>query len=80
MLDSEILVRMSFVAAIYEGLARLFGRSPEVGLAWLSIARQDAPFNGATPLDYVLSGGRDALQQLRWYVDDVNGGPPGRGL
>jgi hypothetical protein len=77
-LSADALMRVSLLLGIYEGLQRIWRRSPRDADAWVRRPRVDGPFRGAQPLDFVRNGGIPALIAARTYVDGINGGPPSR--
>lgn len=76
-LSADELMRISFLLAIYEGLQRIWRNAPEEADKWIRRPRKEAPFEGATPLDYMRRG-IPALERTRVYVDSIAGGPPSR--
>ncbi|HET8712466.1 MAG TPA: antitoxin Xre/MbcA/ParS toxin-binding domain-containing protein [Gemmatimonadales bacterium] len=76
-LSADELMRISFLLAIYEGLQRIWRNAPEEADKWIRRPRKEAPFEGATPLDYMRRG-IPALERTRVYVDTIAGGPPSR--
>lgn len=76
-LSADELMRISFLLAIYEGLQRIWRNAPAEADKWIRRPRKEAPFEGATPLDYMRRG-IPALERTRVYLDSVAGGPPSR--
>jgi hypothetical protein len=76
-LSADQLMRVSFLLGIYEGLQRIWRRSPLEGDAWIRRPRADSPFRGMAPLDFMRQG-IPALAAARAYVDGITGGPPSR--
>lgn len=74
-LSVDVFFRISFLLGIYEGLQRLFRRAPDVGDAWLRRPNTDPPFEGVSPLAFMLQGEMFALATTRAYVDAWTGGP-----
>ena len=77
-LSIDQMMRISFLFGIYEGLQRFFRRAPAEADRWVRRPRQEAPFNGATPLQVMLDQGIPGLEAVRRYVDAAAGGPPSR--
>ena len=77
-LNADQLMRVSLLLGIYEGLQRIWRRVPADADAWLRRARQENPFQGQNPLQYMRDGGIVALVGTRAYVDGATGGPPSR--
>lgn len=77
-LSADQLMRVSLLLGIYEGLERIWRRSPAQADTWIRRPRSEAPFRGAQPLQFMRDGGIPALIETRAYVDGINGGPPSR--
>jgi hypothetical protein len=77
-LSVDQIMRASLLVGIYEGLQRLFRRAPAEGDRWIARARPEVPFNGDSPIAYMVRGGIPALIAVRQYVDAATGGPPSR--
>jgi hypothetical protein len=77
-LSVDQVQRTSLLLGIFEGLQRIFRRAPAEGDRWIGRARSEAPFNGLSPLDYMVQGGIPALVNVRQFVDSATGGPPSR--
>jgi hypothetical protein len=77
-LSADQLMRISYMLGLYEGLQRIWRRSPQLADAWLRRPRPERPFEGQQPIEFMRRGGIPALQQARVYVDGVTGGPPSR--
>lgn len=77
-LTVDQFIRMSYLVGIYEGLQRIYRHNADEGDGWVQRANSDAPFNGSTPLDFMLRGHILALAAARAYIDSVTGGPPSR--
>jgi len=74
-LSPEQLLRLSYLLGVYEGLARVFRRSPALAGQWMRTPREDAPFVCQTPVAFAVAGGLPALAALRAYIDRASGGP-----
>ena len=74
-LSIDLMMRISLVLGMYEGLERHFRRSPTVADTWVTRANTDAPFHGRTPLEFIREGGLPAMAAVWAYVDEWTGGP-----
>jgi hypothetical protein len=70
-LPEDTVNRLSYILGIHKGLAILF--SPENQAHWLKTPNHDAPFNGCSPLDHMLSGRIEAMREVRRYLDAARG-------
>jgi len=77
-LNQDQIMRMSYLLGIYEGLERIWRRTPAQTDAWVRRATDDVPFLGRAPLAYMLVGGIPAMAETRAYIDAANFGPPSR--
>lgn len=77
-LADEIVFRLSALIGLYEGLEQLYRHAPESQATWLCTPRPTYPCDGATPLDFIVTGGLPAILSLRAYVYSINGGRPAR--
>jgi uncharacterized protein (DUF2384 family) len=75
-LSAESLTRISLVLAIFEGLQRVFRRTPTEADAWIRRPNADPPFGGRSPLEIMRDGGQPAMRTVRLYIDQWAGGPP----
>jgi len=67
--DSDQLVRISHVLAVYAGLHAIFGDAP-ISDAWVHAPNTD--FGAEAPLERMLSGNIHELEEVREYVDRWN--------
>ena len=74
-LSVDVMMRISFLLGMCEGLERLFRRTPAVADSWVTRANTDAPFHGRTPLVFMQAGGLPAMAAVRAYVDAWTSGP-----
>lgn len=73
-LNGDQLMRVSLLLGIYEGLARTWRHAKSEAERWFRRPRSDGPFLGATPLDFMRTGGIQAFVLARGYVDGITGG------
>jgi hypothetical protein len=72
LLDSDKLLRISFLVGIFKALNILY--SEALADAWVQRANTGRIFNGAAPLAYMIKGGVPALQTVRRLLDARRGG------
>jgi hypothetical protein len=72
LLDSDKLLRISFLVGIFKALNVLY--SEALADAWVQRSNTGRIFNGATPLAYMIKGGLPALQTVRRLLDARRGG------
>jgi hypothetical protein len=72
LLDSDKLLRISFLVGIFKALNILY--SEALADAWVQRANTGRIFNGAAPLAYMIKGGLPALQTVRRLLDARRGG------
>lgn len=77
-LSDDQLARISYLLGLYEGLQRIWRRTPLEADRWVRRELLDEPFSGRTPLATMLVGGLPAMARVRAYVDTAAGGPPSR--
>lgn len=66
-LSEESLSRISYIIAIWEGLAAVFGSKSELARSWVN--RANDAFQGETPLAVMLRDDLTGIQKVRAYVD-----------
>lgn len=73
MLSYDTLMRISLVLGIYKDLQILY---PDAGLAdrWVRLPNSNSLFGGRPALEFLVSGGMDALYQVRRLLDSRRGG------
>ncbi|WP_167767261.1 antitoxin Xre/MbcA/ParS toxin-binding domain-containing protein [Jannaschia formosa] len=76
-LPLDTLTRISAVIAIEQALANLFEDRAQA-MTWMRGAHDAPAFAGASPMETILSGGHDALEILRRYLDTWQTGQLGR--
>ncbi len=77
-LNQDQIMRTSFLLGIYEGLQRIWRRTPQIADAWVRRPLASKPFQGREPLAYMIAGGIPAMADTRAYLDGANFGPPSR--
>lgn len=71
-LSQDQMMRASAVLGIFKGLRLLF--VGDLADSWVALANQREPFNGTSPLQYMLRGGIPAMLDVRQHVDALRGG------
>jgi hypothetical protein len=71
-LSQDALTRISALVGLYKGLHLLF--SDPLSDEWIRKRNRDVPFEGVTPLEYMIAGGIPAMLQTRGYIDALRGG------
>lgn len=71
-LDSDRLVRISYLVGIFKALNILYSR--KLADAWVGLPNANRIFAGRTPLDYMMKGGLPAMQTVRRLLDARRGG------
>jgi hypothetical protein len=66
-LDTDRLMRVSYLAGIYKALHVVHGRS--LADEWVQLPNRNPVFGGHTPLAYMTRGGLPALQTVRRLLD-----------
>ncbi len=74
-LNTDQMLRLSYLLGIYEGLMRTFRQAPEQAAAWLRRPRPEPPFHQRAPLDVMIGRQLFGLAAVRFYVDGLTGGP-----
>ncbi|CAH2605762.1 conserved protein of unknown function (plasmid) [Rhodovastum atsumiense] len=72
-LDLDVLIRISAVLGIHQGLMILHETERE-GVEWLRRPHGAAVFGGKPPLDLVTCGTQDGLMAVRRFLDAARGG------
>ncbi len=72
-LDVDVLIRISVVLGIHQGLGILFP-TEQLGVQWLRTPHGAVVFGGRPPLDLVTSGSQDGLLSVRRFLDGSRGG------
>jgi hypothetical protein len=71
-LSQDQMMRASAALGIFKGLRLLF--VGELADQWIRLPNKREPFNGLSPLDYMIRGGIPALLDVRQHVDALRGG------
>ncbi len=71
-LDSDRLLRISYLVGIFKALNFLYSR--KLADAWVRLPNSNRIFKGQTPLAYMLQGGLPAMQTVRRLLDARRGG------
>jgi hypothetical protein len=72
-LSQDSLTRVSALVGLYKGLHLIF--SEALANEWVRRGNTEDIFEGASPLDYMITGGIPAMLKTRGYVDALRGGP-----
>lgn len=79
-LNVDVLIRISAVLGIYQGLRVLHANKPDA-VEWLRTPHKAIVFGGLPPLDLVTCGTQDGLLTVRRFLDSACEGrymPPGK--
>lgn len=71
-LKQDELTRISYLVAIYKGLAILL--PPEHANRWMTQPNDNFLFGGQAPVEYAIRNGIPGLQQIRSLLDAARGG------
>jgi uncharacterized protein (DUF2384 family) len=71
-LDQDKLTRISYLIGIFKALNILY--SQRLADQWMQLPNSNPIFAGRTPLEYILSGGTQAMNTLRRLLDARRGG------
>lgn len=71
-LDTDRLLRISYLIGIYKALNILY--SKELADQWVRLPNTNRIFGGQTPLAYMVKGGLPAMQTVRRLLDARRGG------
>jgi antitoxin Xre/MbcA/ParS-like protein len=66
-LDTDRLMRISYVIGIYKALRILHG--DRLANQWMQLPNSNPIFGGRTPLAYIVGGGLPAMQTVRRLLD-----------
>jgi hypothetical protein len=72
MLDSDKLLRISYLVGIFKSLNILHGQP--LADEWVRLPNSNRIFGGATPLSCMIRGGLPAMQTVRRLLDARRGG------
>jgi hypothetical protein len=71
-LDVDSRTRASLIVGIFKALRLLFNGPLTFG--WPTMPNRGVPFNGRTPVQYMVEGGIPAMMQVRRHLDGLRGG------
>jgi uncharacterized protein (DUF2384 family) len=71
-LTSDQGTRASAIVGVYKGLHLYFG--DDLADKWVKMPNRGPLFRGASPIDFMTSGGLLAIINVREYVDAIRGG------
>lgn len=71
-LDRDKVTRASLLIGIYKGLRLLFNGPLQAG--WPRLKNRGAPYEGRSPIEYMIVGGIPAMDQVRSHIDALRGG------
>jgi hypothetical protein len=71
-LDTDKLLRISYLIGIFKALNILHGR--KLADEWVRLPNASRIFGGMTPLAYIMKGGVPAMQMVRRLLDARRGG------
>ena len=71
-LDSDRLLRISYLIGIFKALNILYSR--KLADAWIRLPNSNRIFGGQPPLAYMIRGGLPAMQTVRRLLDARRGG------
>lgn len=72
-LGVDVLMRISAVLGIYQGVRTLFA-DDDKGVEWLQRTHKARVFGGAPPIELITCGTQDALLSVRRFLDAACGG------
>ena len=72
-LDVDVLMRISAVLGIHQGLGVLFENERD-GIDWLKNPHDARVFGGSPPIDILANGTQDGLMVVRRFIDAARGG------
>lgn len=72
-LEENVLMRISAVRGIHQGLGELFADELE-GVAWLHKPHRATPFGGNPPINLIADGSLDGPMAVRRFIDAARGG------
>jgi hypothetical protein len=66
---AERMFRISYLIGIYKGLHVCHG--DDLANQWIKLRNSNRLFGGISPLEFMIRGGPDAMQQVRRFIDAV---------
>ena len=67
----ELLLRISHILNIHSGLRTLF-REPKNVYGFINMVNDNPPFNGRTPLDLIVSGSLEEMEQVANHISTLS--------
>lgn len=71
-LDQDKVTRASLIVGIYKALRLLFNGPLATG--WPLLPNKGAPYEGMSPVSYMIRGGIPAMAEVRQHLDALRGG------
>lgn len=71
-LDRDKLMRASLIVGIFKGLRLLFNGPLEFG--WPGAKNAGSPYQGRSPVEFMIDGGIPAMMRVRDHIDALRGG------
>ncbi|WP_319530785.1 antitoxin Xre-like helix-turn-helix domain-containing protein [uncultured Cohaesibacter sp.] len=71
-LTRDQMLRLSALVGIYKSLELYF--NPPIATEWVKLANDGPEFDGARPVDVMISGGLPKILRVRTYLDALRGG------
>ena len=71
-LDQDKLMRASLIIGIFKGLRLLFNGPLEYG--WPRAKNSGLPYQGRSPVEFMIDGGIPAMMRVRDHIDALRGG------
>lgn len=71
-LTRDQLLRLSAIVGLYKGLELYF--DPPLARQWVKLPNKGPEFDGARPLDVMITGGLPKILRVRAYLDALRGG------
>lgn len=71
-LDTDTLIRISYLVGIFKALHILYG--DDLADKWMSLPNKNRIFHGLTPLAFIQAGGLLSFQTVRRLLDARRGG------
>jgi Protein of unknown function (DUF2384) len=66
-LEADVLVRISYLVGIFKALNSLHGE--KLADQWIQLPNSNRIFGGSTPLEYMIRGGVEGMQNVRRLLD-----------
>ena len=65
--EADVLVRISYLVGIFKALNSLHGE--KLADQWIQLPNSNRIFGGSTPLEYMIRGGVEGMQNVRRLLD-----------